>query len=471
LIVTSKPGVEVRILDGRYNVVAAGVGTVKQRLPEGVYVVKWSAGGRVEQQVHRLRPSWRALRVNGGNFPLESAAPGLTGQSDSRSDAQGMAAAKLAAAPRTRSQAEIVVFVRAQAETIRSDLTKSIRLFDAADRAMRSDSALVEAAQDGSEPELGWAARVYGVTAGEYRLRYAALTGDALLQSVYAIRGRRTVVFLRYGSADWLVPQYDGDERVRYSGVDPSATTIVSTALRDRLCRRAEETRIAEILLHALASSTTPIDRKLYSRLQAGSADPFLQVYGAAVILARLEKGDWPSPDGTLDGRSLKSGLDAERLRLDWRKRAARLLRTAARAGPFTDLVACQWKLAALGEPSIAPLDQVDGPPMLDCCWRWIVEHCAAHPGAMADTPSTNGASRGRIAASPWLVWRGAAAKAGSDPHELRPEERPDVDHLAAKLSEVGFVSEGELSREAACVAAAVKALPENVSGDAARST
>src|SRR5712671_7945613 len=41
MIVDGPPGVEIQIIDGNYHVQARGTEQVKQRLPEGVYIVKW----------------------------------------------------------------------------------------------------------------------------------------------------------------------------------------------------------------------------------------------------------------------------------------------------------------------------------------------------------------------------------------------------------------------------------------------
>jgi hypothetical protein len=75
MIVTGPPGVEIQIVDGSNNVRARGAGRVSERLPEGVYIVKWTEGERTHEQIERLLGDRKPLRLNFSGFPSSAPKP------------------------------------------------------------------------------------------------------------------------------------------------------------------------------------------------------------------------------------------------------------------------------------------------------------------------------------------------------------------------------------------------------------
>ena len=80
---------------------------------------------------------------------------------------------------------------------------------------------------------------------------------------------------------------------------------------------------------------------------------------------------------------------------------------------PITARTNCAWprsfcrRLLWGGDPFTAP-------PLLAIGWECAAKHSTRAAGSVPNTASFRAASRGRVAAGPWLAWRASAAKEGT---------------------------------------------------------
>jgi hypothetical protein len=449
MIITGPPGVEIQIVDGSYRVRARGTEQLKERLPEGIYIVRWIAGERTHEEIVRLLAGRKALRLEFPGFPKPASShPARSGTGLPKS-----LEALRKRAPRPGSAPSIVVLERTDDPKLIGKLSEGLRLFNRDEVAIRSDSSDVEAARQEGGKDKTWALRVYHVPPGEYRLRYVASTGMTLHQTVVAIEGRRTMVMLRQEAADTLVADGKKYRRVTYNGVDPQQTIINTTTLNSPAERYTDIMRMAEVLLQALALGEDPLDKRMLQRIKARDSDPLLRVYATALILSRLDARASPALD---DPYPTRPKLSAEEKQLPdpafeaakaafetrWRAEAQRLLDGLDSSVSIPDVMACRWKIARDRTGVLA------APPMLDCCWQWAAAHSATAPDAVPDTVSFRGASRGSVMAAPWLAWRAAVAKQGiveGAPAALPSEGGQGADRLAGNLRNL-FATTGELA-------------------------
>ena len=408
LIADGAPGVDILIINSHLRPVARGVTKLEVLLPEGVYTVRFSAGGRAEDKPVRLRAIEKPLLVEGGQFAIGSAPPSASSDVGEIERAQAHAVATFAQMAPKQGYDELVVFVRAPGAT-HADASRSIRLFDAKDVAMRSrDEEALEADRVVNENEHGWAARRYRVRAGVYRLHYEASSRKMVEQTVYVFPGRRTFAFLKYGHAVELVQQDGGYKPVRRRGVAPEQTTLVSAAASDPN-PDPDDLRLADILLHALGSSAVGLDQNLMVGLAKPDGCPYLKLYASAVLVRRLE--DAIAAAAVNDEPSAFEAISPEVSRSWLEETCIKLLRSMPQGQPWPDAQCCGWRLAALTENrfSIDLNDALSAPPMLDCSWQWAVAHSFDRPGALPSAGAFRPASEARVQAAPWLVWRSAA--------------------------------------------------------------
>lgn len=482
MIVSGPPGVEIQVLDGSFNLVARGSIGLTAELPEGIYVVKWIAGGRIHQEIHRLFAIARPLELPQGELPAEIQVGALA------------AAAIEGAPPRPPSQAtwkageaDIVVFVRAEAglDTGVAGLG-SLRVFNAKDVAMRFDpDALAE--EPSSVGSLSATpVRLYHVDRGDYRIRFRSVSGASLEQIVPALPDRRTLVFLQLTSSTQMAGAGKSLRLETQVGVGAPATRMVTVAAGASARQAAEQLRLAELLQHALATSASPLDADTLSVLTQPDTDPLLKLAAAALILTRLEQGQAPGLENEVFETAARAGLAAASLvgggslvlmafagaakllregvsgfidreaarRRDarWRRRAKDLVEAADPTWRLSDAIVMGWRLKALGETwASAPPASLAEPPMFDACWRWAVAESAVHPDAVPNTRSIRAPSRGRTPAGPWLAWRASAAKELRSVHEPGPRgpaAEPSAS-LVERLTETARSLEASATRNA----------------------
>jgi hypothetical protein len=182
LVAFGDPGVEIQIVDTKYQVLARGTDKVQKTRPEGVYMVDWTSHGQTVQKLVRLLPIGKPLEVRPDAHPGggSSVVPALS------PDGTNSALAELLRDQRRPSErdygSEVLVVTRASDPRTKIDLSIGLRLINSADVAMRSDQA--DLATEQQQITDGYAARLYHVPAGNFRLRYIAMTGETLEQTV-----------------------------------------------------------------------------------------------------------------------------------------------------------------------------------------------------------------------------------------------------------------------------------------------
>jgi hypothetical protein len=188
--------------------------------------------------------------------------------------------------------------------------------------------------------------------------------------------------------------------------------------------------RLAEILLHDLAAGSGSLGSGFNIALDAGDADPLLKLYGAMVVLSRLDQDASPAIDDIWPDDPAQQN----EFRARWRKRAAGWVVAAFRQGAPPDLVVATWRLQAAGEIVPAKSGSLSSPPMLECAWRWAVAQSARDPKAVPTTASFRAAARTGGGTAPWLSWQPAAAKAQIAP--VPTGQNDDLDTLIGKVAD-----------------------------------
>ncbi len=431
LVAYGEPGVEIKVVDTDYRVVGTGTDELKLSLAEGIYMVDWTSGGQVSQKLVRLLPIEEPLvvRPDPTPGPMEALAAGsATGESGVAKVVEELSR------PSERDYgSEIAVIIRADSLGQKLDLSAGLRLLDHDDRSMRSDGLAAAALQD--QMQDGYACRLYHVRPGLYRLRYEALTGETLDQTMPALRDRRTVVFMSAGSGQVLEAAGDSFQTVRRDGIDPSRTVVASVSREAPSGELAEAARLAEILLHDLGAGRSSLGQALATALDRPEADPLLRLYAAAMVLARIDLGASPA----LDEAWPEAPEDQAAFAARWRGRAAEWLRGALPGGALPDATAMIWRLQAVGQGDDLRAPALTSPPMLECAWSWTVARSTQDPKAVPADVGFRAAGRGGGGTAPWLTWRAAQAK--GDLVAGQPAKpgglEAGIDAVAAKLREV----------------------------------
>lgn len=409
LVVEGAPGVELRILDAEFQLKAEGTVSLRQSLPPGLYIVNWKTGRELQKEVVRLRAGdTRTVRQ-----------PTPAGEADQR--LQVAAAAEALAEPpsaisASAHEAEIMVVV----DVTDTDATSlGVRLFTRDDIAMRSNSSDVEEAQKAADSDV--AIRVYHVDPAVYRLQYQTCTGETLDQSVPAIAGRRTVVFLRSVRGRVMVPEGEQVTTLDYQGADPARSVIITLPRGTPLTEASETRRRARLLLADLATHTTSLGEAFLTEIEAPDADPLVRIYAAAVILQQLEAGASP----TLEQDKAPVGLGPA-WRWRWTNRALKLLDLGKIEGLPADVAVATWQGRSGRLRYPGRLDALRTPPMLECCWGWAMKRSVVQPDTIPDSFSFRAATIGAAGASPWLAWRASSAK-GATPDLSGPSGKLDA--------------------------------------------
>jgi hypothetical protein len=433
LIAEGPDGVEISIVNGSFETLATGTLRLELELPEGIYTVRWSGAGRIEQEVVRLRAIAKPLHVARQDFACRSAVPESVGCDRELEVSQVAAASQIASRVDSDvgpDEAEIVIFVRADDRRTQSRVSKDIRVLTRDPSSGRFERN--EPCERGSthDAEAGWASDRYVLKSGMHVLCYETSARRRVEQSIYAPPGRKTVAFLKYGQS--LITQGSGDGTLlrRRRGIDPAHSTILSRPLGDKDDFFADA-RTADILLHQLESHRAHIDEGLLQKLARPDTDPYLQLYALAVHVARAGR--------TADRLASVAADPAEReLSAAERELGMMLLDALSPHAQWTDARCVAWRLGipGLSEASNAPLNI---PPMLECCWRWAAAYSVQRPDhPIADPYALGAAKRADPSHAPWLVWA-----ANPSPEEIKIEERSSeklregITHLAMGLGRV----------------------------------
>lgn len=424
------PGVSVRILDGDLRPLAVGLAPMSVDVQPGLYMVEWTSAGTVTESLSRVGPDDPSPKV------VEFLAPELVPPSGRPAGPLYGGSMEAGAVPRgnllqlvgstlrpseKQYESSIAVIVAGNPGISPVEAFLGVRLLSSRDVALRANKA--------DEPltqlDNGEFARCYRVSPGRFNLRFRSLTGETLAQSVPAIAGRQTIVFLQASEGSMLVA--DGGEFKRQDGVgiDPSRTIVISVAGDEEPKRVRERVRLANVLLHDLAVGTGSLSEEFVDVLCSDKTDPLLKLYGALVAQSCLDAGTSPALDETFS----RDGSDAASFRERWTSLVSSWVPDPSQRGAPTDAVALWWRLEdeAVRPDALRPSEghvpsRISVPPMFESAWRWAITESVQRPAAVPSTASLRAATRTAGGTTPWLCWKASATKA---PSYVEPRDAP----------------------------------------------
>lgn len=429
LTLKARPGIAIRLLDSGLQEVARGIGQLETRQPEGLYQIEWSSAGRQSQMMIRLDGSEDVEISFDATDPAIYARSALV---DAVSD--GLRPSE------SSYGSSIVLIVAGEGDVAPEFEELELRLLNREDVAMRAS---------GSErPHLslgaGEFARCYRVKPGRYHVGFRSINGERLGQSVPALAGRQTLLFLTAARAKLLVA--DGrtfGEEINV-GIDPARTVAATVRGDEEDDRIRERVRLAGLLLYDLANGAGSLSPDVVRVLDDEQTDPLLKLYGALVALSCLERGLSPAPDEAWT--NIKRPPAAAQRR--WAERICRWADEPGRPGIPPDALTAWWALrrvapALIDASTFAALpSRIEVPPMLECAWRWAIEESIARPDAVRGTAIVAAAARSAMDAAPWLCWKISAAKARSAPTSGTAEDlSPLIRQIAAQVASFAATS------------------------------
>jgi hypothetical protein len=420
LAITAGAGIVYRVVDAFGNEFGRGSGAKDFELPEGLYAVQWLSGGEQSETLMRVQ---KGTQSEARNVPAED--PGSEKPAGKIARASRVVS-KLRPSEISYGSAIAIVITSTHSRDSREAL-KSFRLFDRRDVAMRSS--------ENGVPEIvlrsGELARCYQVPPGRFRLAYMSHTGETVEQSIPALKGRQTIIFLEAVRGRVLVVKGSGFVKVQRSGIDAARTVLVSVKGDEDDTRIRERFRLTELLLRDLAGAGAALTDDFCSILEKRSVDPLLRLAAATVVIARLNAGKSPALD-----RAVLNELSSSGMRNEWLRRATSWLPRSRLGSWPSDATIAWWEMERLGSEGVVPPGlprTITVPPMFACAWRWAMARSTTHPEAIARNAAMR-AAEGGSSAEPWLCWKGAAAK-GQSPLPAYGVER-DSNEFAALLAE-----------------------------------
>ena len=429
LIVSAGAGVMIRILDAAQQLCGWGYDRIEFDGPEGIYAIQWDSAGLQTETLVRLVQSDPPIEVRydphlAGDSVAAVAGPWPTSSLVSQVGEQ--------LRPSERSYgSSVAIVLTADPDVSVADFWTGLRLFNNVGKAMRAGETEGLPLSLSERDE----ARCYRVRPGRYRLQFRSLLGETLQQSVPALAGRQTIIFLCAGAVSVLVSENDRFTPVRREGIDPARTVIATVEGDEEDERIRERVRLAGVLLNDLATGGTSISREFVAILDDPRTDPILKLYGAAVVLSRLELGAMPLAEEPLAGKQAKTNPHD----MKWGIMASKWISDPATVGLPPDATAANWRLFAIfpglkktHRPVSLPR-RIQVPPMLECSWRWSIERSVKHPTAVKGTASVMAAGRAAAGAGPWLCWKVSAAKAAQTATPL--EKGANINELAWTLA------------------------------------
>ena len=420
-------GVEIRVLDGNFSLEASGTVLLEAELPPGLHMVNWLGRTKVQQRVLSLAAGDH-VEISPPDIDELQASPAGTVFSE-----RALPEAESTGLSRSRDP-RVLIVLSGEANI---GAIKSVNLF-APDRIvtrLRSDGKLV--AQMSEEFAEESSLKGFKVRPGVHRLQYLNVAGEKLDQSVPVLSGRDTIVLMRSVRMEVLGAGPNSSPALS-SGIDPARSVIVTVPHGRAVGEHEKWSTLAAELLNDLAAGTTSVGAKLIEALEARDADPLVRLYGAMVILDRLQRGRRPSLDG---GRSPLTN----KMRIHWYETAERLLQWPRRKGLPSDYALARQR-AAIGDGSRRSKASgltLDAPPMLDIAWAWALAASLDAPEAIPSTFSFLGAQKGAAGALPWLAWRPSSAKAGlSTGAASRSSVEKALVELASREDDMNILSE-----------------------------
>lgn len=398
LEIRSRAGVEFRLLDSRGVQRMHGTGDVDLDLPEGLYSVEWlTAGSRNEVLVRVLADAPPAVVA----FDVAKNAPTELGIVRSAPEHFDQLKRQLPTQP--PQSAGIVVIV--SAERAPAAAFVDLKLSNMRNIGMtvaRDSDPLIN-------PTPNEAAQYYPVPPGDYLLAFRSVTGETLQQTVPALRGRCTLVFLSQVSGRVLVA--DGTDFKTHvgTGIDVARSVIITAAGDESDERIRERARLARVLLHDIASNGGSLGADFQVILDDPKTDPLLRMLAVIVIIARLKAKQSPTPD-----HHWPTGSAARSFAEGWADQAVRWLAIDKGYVVAPDETVARWHLGQLltVKRQLRARRSIAAPPMLAQVWRWAVAQSVEDPQALPLTPPNVAAARSAVGAELWLCWKASAAKA-----------------------------------------------------------
>lgn len=452
-------GVVVSVTDGDGKVFGTGIARLDISVPTGLYAVGWSAAGSTAESIVRViggaetfvRPPWEENQPESSTktevFDLISRGLTASGGADFLVSNYG--------STRSIDRSSLIVELIDPEGGRSVDVASDLCILDGSDRE-------VDPVPPDIFPDFDNAKAWAEVTPGRYRLRFRALSGETLDQVVPVLKDRTTIVRMQVTNATVMIHGSEGFTNSPSRGVDPGRTIIVTSGVRDSRNVFDEQFRLAQLLLRDLALKQSSLSAEFLSRLREPGTDPLLRVYGALVILSRLEAGLPP----TLDGEWPDGGKEAVFRTRHWCRQAADLLENAHRAGMPPDATVGLWQIERQFDGSVFSHSKkisasIRVPPMLECAWRWAIARTTIDRDALQDFASIRAAAKTAGGTSPWLCWSAAAAKGLQAPAPVASNDELDalVGSVAGKIRQLrkrqerirsGLVSPDSLPAEAA---------------------
>ncbi|MCW2338232.1 hypothetical protein M2337_002465 [Sphingobium sp. B2D3A] len=413
------------MLDGALSEIDRGTAELSATLPLGLYLVEWSSAGQQTQSMVRLDGKEQSVQVHfdpSGDNASASSTPATADRLALLDAVNG------SIRPSERAyESSIVLIVSADADAKDYVLDLELRLYDREDVAMRANR------DDAPNLELGTGERAlcYRVRPGRYHIGYRSIGGEQLGQSVPALAGRQTLVFLTVSRTKLISAEGDEFHEEESAGIDPSRTTIVTVRGDEKDYRVRERVRLAGLMLFDLTNATNSLTNDVVEVLDDPKTDPLLRLYGALVAVSAFERA---SALPVSDDRR-----DTALIRLDeaWMARLRKWIADPAQPGLPTDALAAIWRAQRVGSDTFDVRawsklpSRIEAPPMLECSWRWAIEESITRPDAVRGTAVMAATARSSGGNLPWLCWEIAAAKARFVPANAR------ADDLAALVLQV----------------------------------
>lgn len=418
LVATARPGVAIRISDANLREIGRGADAVSVRATPGLYMIEWNTAGDHHETLLRIEAGEKSPRVVDMETALDraDAASDRTGEATRtgspasampREELIGLVGNELKPSGKPY-ESSIAVIVAGDGSLSPVEALLCVRLFNRSDAAAlnsnKRDTPLLRLAN-------GEFARCYRVRPGRFHLRFRSTAGDTLGQSVPALAGRQTIVFLRAAKANLMVADGDRFTTEVGVGIDPSRTVMVTVDGNEEPRRIRERIRLAGVLLHDLATGTGSLSREFVDILLQERTDPLLKLYAALVAKTCLDLSrppaldePWPTNPSSLEAFSDR-----------WMHLIERWMGEPSQPGMPVDATALWWQLrrerpGAVQSPPVAT--RIEVPPMLETAWRWAISHSVTDPASVPATPSLLAATRSAGGTTPWLCWKAAASKA-----------------------------------------------------------
>lgn len=441
LSLIARPGIAIRLLDGALQEIAQGMASLETEVRPGLYMAEWSSAGRQSQTIVRVDGKRPAVEVNFDPSAIEASSVLDPSAADRLSLID---AVNGSIRPSERAFASSIVLI-VTSDSSASELVPNLelRLYDREDGAMRTNR------DDTPNLPLGpnERAHCYRVRPGRYHIGFKAITGEQLCQSVPALAGRQTLVFLTLSRTSLVFSDGDEFHTEEGAGIDPSKTAIVTVRGDEKDYRVRERLRLAGLMSFDLANGTNSLSDDVVEVLDDPKTDPLLRLYGALVAVSAFDRSG-----------AIRSGEDSGPRGFPpypdqaWTARLKNWVSDPGQAGLPTDALAACWRLEHLSPQMFGHEEwtklpsRIEAPPMMDCSWRWAIEESITRPDAVRGTSVMAAASRSAGGNLPWLCWEMSAAKAKFVPAKVTADDLPAlVAQIAEKVA--AFVEPDTLSR------------------------